>query len=389
MHEGNYFRSQDSFFSQKDGAPMGSPLSPILAEIFMEHLEEKAFSTLHVSDTPIFFKRYVDDIFAIVKTGREETLLEHLNSLFPNQITLTIEKESNHRLPSLDVLVIKEGNKLKTTVYRKPTHSDRHLHFSSHHPASVKRGIVKGMVDRALAVCDPTYLNAELSHILNTLRCNGYPTKFVTSIIRQCKLNKSLPPVPPNNQQCPVLVLPYYSELSEKIRRLGHSLNFNVQFKSSCNLRSTVRSDKIKVPFDSRPGVVYEIKCGCNASYIGETGNTLFRRFDQHMSNVLTYKNAERRLNGEPTIGPGRPPTVDPRKAMAKAIKASVVVEHASQCSLDPPKIICRESLFHLRRIKEALYIKSNFTINRDNGVAVSEVWSALINKFQCCTLPS
>ncbi|KFD50077.1 hypothetical protein M514_09037 [Trichuris suis] len=130
-----------------------------------------------------------------------------------------------------------------------------------------------------------------------------------------------LPPVPPNNQQCPVLVLPYYSGLSEKIRRLGHSLNFNVRFKSSCNLRSIVRSDKIKVPFDSRPGVVYEIKCGCNASYIGETGNTLFRRFDQHMSNVLTYKNAERRLNGEPTIGPGRPPKIEPRKAMATRSK--------------------------------------------------------------------
>ncbi|KFD66237.1 hypothetical protein M514_21524 [Trichuris suis] len=92
----------------------------------------------------------------------------------------------------------------------------------------------------------------------------------------------------------------------------------------------------MKVPFDSRPGVVYEIKCGCNACYLGETGNTLFHIFDQHMRNVLTYRNAERRLNGEPATGPGRPPAVDPRKAMAKAIKASVVVEHASQCSLDP-----------------------------------------------------
>ncbi|KFD46798.1 hypothetical protein M513_12326 [Trichuris suis] len=108
------------------------------------------------------------------------------------------------------------------------------------------------------------------------------------------------------------------------------------------------------------------------------------------MSNALTYKNAERRHNREPTIGPGRPPKIEPRRAMANAIKASVVVEHASQCSLDQrPKIICRESLFHLRRIKEALYIKSNSTINRDNGVAVSEVWDALINKLQCCILPS
>ncbi|KFD63709.1 hypothetical protein M514_24062 [Trichuris suis] len=83
--------------------------------------------------------------------------------------------------------------------------------------------------------------------------------------------------------------------------------------------------------------------------------------FDQHMRNALMYKNAERRLKGEPITGPVRPPTVDPRNAMAKAIKAPVVVERASQCSLDPrAKIICRESLSHLTRIKEPLYIKSN-----------------------------
>ncbi|KFD60199.1 hypothetical protein M514_08789 [Trichuris suis] len=93
---------------------------------------------------------------------------------------------------------------------------------------------------------------------------------------------------------------------------------------------------------------------------------------------------------GNLPLPPGRPPTVDPKKAMAKAIKASVVVENASQCSFDKrPKIICRKSLFHLRSIKEALYMKSNFTINRDSGVAVSEVWSVLINKFQCCALPN
>ncbi|KFD46357.1 hypothetical protein M514_12773 [Trichuris suis] len=128
----------------------------------------------------------------------------------------------------------------------------------------------------------------------------------------------------------------------------------------------------------------------CNASYIGETGNALFHRFGQHMRNALAYKNAERRLNVEPTTGPGRPPTVDPRKAVAKAIKASVSVEHATQCSLDPqPKIICRESLFRLRRVKVALYIKSNSTIIPDNGMAAGGVWGELINKFQCYALPS
>ncbi|KFD52609.1 hypothetical protein M514_06456, partial [Trichuris suis] len=34
--EGNYFRFQDSFFLQNNGAPMGSILSPFIAEVFME-----------------------------------------------------------------------------------------------------------------------------------------------------------------------------------------------------------------------------------------------------------------------------------------------------------------------------------------------------------------
>ncbi|KFD50674.1 hypothetical protein M513_08481 [Trichuris suis] len=108
------------------------------------------------------FKRYVDDIFAIVEVGKEELLLEHLNCLFPNCISFTIEKETRGRLPFLDALVIRSKNRLKTTVYRKPTHSDRYLHFSSHHPRSVFTGIIRGMVDRALSMCDAEFLEGEL-----------------------------------------------------------------------------------------------------------------------------------------------------------------------------------------------------------------------------------
>uniref|UniRef100_A0A5S6QTN4 Reverse transcriptase domain-containing protein n=1 Tax=Trichuris muris TaxID=70415 RepID=A0A5S6QTN4_TRIMR len=93
MKEGNFFHWKGTFFSQKRGAPMGSPLSPIVAEIFMEHLEEKAFPSGIAEYNLKLFKRYVDDIFAIVKKGHEDELLNHLNSLFPHDIEFTIEKE--------------------------------------------------------------------------------------------------------------------------------------------------------------------------------------------------------------------------------------------------------------------------------------------------------
>ncbi|KFD73107.1 hypothetical protein M514_04877 [Trichuris suis] len=143
-----------------------------------------------------------------------------------------------------------------------------------------------------------------------------------------------------------------------------------------------------------------------------ETGNTLLDRFKQHMSTVGRYKEAVRRLK-EPqtpartsTKRRGRPQREQPQKIIAETIKASAVVEHSSQCSHDlQPSIIFRESRSHLRRVKEALLIRNNPTINRDKGVEallirnnptinrdkgveVSAVWDTLISKRKCCSLP-
>ncbi|KFD47785.1 hypothetical protein M513_11335 [Trichuris suis] len=82
------------FYRQEGGALMGSP-SPVLAEVFMEHLEEKAFSDADHNILPHLFKRYVDDIFVIIESGRQDTFLNFLNGLFPSIISFTIEKETS------------------------------------------------------------------------------------------------------------------------------------------------------------------------------------------------------------------------------------------------------------------------------------------------------
>ncbi|KFD45354.1 hypothetical protein M513_13768 [Trichuris suis] len=82
----------------------------------MEHLEEIAFSTANESIVPVLFKRYVDDVFAITKSGEDEAFLNRLNSLFPTCISFTIEKKEDGRLPFLGALIIREGDRLKTTV---------------------------------------------------------------------------------------------------------------------------------------------------------------------------------------------------------------------------------------------------------------------------------
>ncbi|KFD46175.1 hypothetical protein M513_12949 [Trichuris suis] len=245
------------------------------------------------------------------------------------------------------------------------------------------------MVDRAVTICDPKFLNSELQHIATALQKNGYPQNFVTSTItRRLHVPRDRPNDEVSSNQ--LITIPYYCGLGERLQRLGRQHGYRVYFKSSPSLRSLVRNDKIRLPFKDRPGVVYEIKCGCNASYIRETGNTLLDRFGDYMKALNSYRTAEEELNGTYRKRRGSPRNIPPLEAMEKAKNSSAVVEHSSQCSLDlHPRIICRESQFRLRQIKESLFIRNNPFINRDKGVEVSSIWTALISKSGRCSIPT
>ena len=75
-----YFSYHGNIYKQIHGVAMGSPLSPVIANICMDHFKMKAINSFHF--TPYEWKRYVDDIFA--KWGhridRSHDFLSHLNS---------------------------------------------------------------------------------------------------------------------------------------------------------------------------------------------------------------------------------------------------------------------------------------------------------------------
>ena len=103
---------------------MGSPVNPIVANLYMKYLEHKALST---SPNPRLWWRYVDDTFVIQKEIHRHEFLQHINSVGPTiQLTVANNKEDG-AIPFLDPNVKPEADgNLSNIVYRKPTYTDQY-----------------------------------------------------------------------------------------------------------------------------------------------------------------------------------------------------------------------------------------------------------------------
>ena len=101
----------------------------------MGWLEQRAIHTAPL-DRPHLWKRYVDDILEIVKKNTADALTDHLNQVDPTScIKFMFEEEQEEAIAFLDTLTVRKPDKsIKLLEYRKKTHTDQHLSFSSHHP---------------------------------------------------------------------------------------------------------------------------------------------------------------------------------------------------------------------------------------------------------------
>ena len=221
-----YFSFRGVIYQQVYGTAMGSPVSVVVANLVMEHREEKALSTF--SSPPVFWKRYVDDVCTAIDRTKILAFLEHLNNIHPS-IQFTHEMEnSNKCLPFLDVLLERnDDGSLSTSVYRKPSHTDRYLDFSSHHPLMHKASVVRSLFNRAksLSSC-AVRLNKENCHILNVLKANHYPKRFIDNSYLTDSHKHSSEETPSKT-----VFIPYIKGLSEGIKRIFSNVEVKVVFR--------------------------------------------------------------------------------------------------------------------------------------------------------------
>ncbi|XP_068728926.1 uncharacterized protein [Montipora capricornis] len=194
----------------------------------MESLEQQAITTSAYK--PRIWKRYVDDSFTILDRANVDSFLQHLNNQQPS-IRFTMETENDYKLAFLDTVVSREPDgRLKTSVNRKPTHTDQYLAYDSHHPQSVKRGIVKCLYERAKRLLTKhSVISKEKKHLSSVLVSNGYPFSFLQKITKTRKPSSSAESTIEYNSTA---VLPYVKGLSEQPRRCLQQQGIRTVFKS-------------------------------------------------------------------------------------------------------------------------------------------------------------
>lgn len=169
--ENNYFEFDQKTYKQLNGIAMGTSCAPCVANIYAAYYERK-FVEEWSEKGLLFYARYIDDIFLVFQGNNlDECLAEHH---IPG-LEIGWER-SPKKMSFLDVLVSIEDGKIETDIFRKELNRYLYIPFSSGHPISVKKALVKAELTRMKLLCSSQEKFKECTKIFRAnLYRRGYP----------------------------------------------------------------------------------------------------------------------------------------------------------------------------------------------------------------------
>lgn len=286
----NFFKFNNSCYEQEDGLAMGSCLSPFLAEVFMDFLENNYILT-DTNKEIKFWARYVDDCFAILETdeGGSEFLLDKINHIHP-KIKFTLEIENDSKLNFLDLTLSRNNNnKIDFSIFRKPTQTDHAIPSSSNHAPAHKMAAFRCYVHRLfnIPMSDSSFIQ-EANTIKQIAHNNGYDPEIVDTMIRKYKEKTIMTEAynAPKPLSDSVFVIPFLSShLTRSISRnvKQHLPEARIVYKNNLSLKSILVNSKDRLETLNKSGI-YRLNCDdCEASYVGRTFRSLQIRLSEHL----------------------------------------------------------------------------------------------------------
>jgi hypothetical protein len=280
--ENNDFEFNGEWYLQVWGTAMGKKFAPHYANIFMAKWEKDALAKC--PKKPLVYFRFLDDIFIIWTHSRSD--FDHFFKILnEHQTSITLKSEINDTsIDFLDVTLFKgkhfkEQNTLDTKVFVKPTDTHQLLHKKSFHPKHTFSGILKSQFLRFNRICNNNDdFEEACNRLIRALRKRNYSKRFLRRIksntLKEIKDQiETGPRAQGQTSTCPIKkcgTCLYFDPTSE-FQNTNNGKKFSVKQNLTCGSEN----------------VIYLIRCKkCNKQYVGQTGQTLRKRFTNHKLSI-------------------------------------------------------------------------------------------------------
>lgn len=128
---------------------MGSLISSIVSELFLQHFESRIIKHHLENRSLIYCNRYVDDILILYDQTKiqHQQIIQQANSIHPN-LTFNHTTEDNGTISFLDLSIHRSDTNITIGIYRKPTTTDTVIHNTSNHPQEHKMSAFHLLLNR-------------------------------------------------------------------------------------------------------------------------------------------------------------------------------------------------------------------------------------------------
>ncbi|KAJ1299566.1 hypothetical protein OPQ81_002533 [Rhizoctonia solani] len=172
-------RFQDDWYVQTDGLSMGVAHAPDMANLYGAHFENQIIPSL--GKDILYYGRYIDDVFFIVKANSAEAALQLCKNLVIGKCRIVWEPAKSYGV-FLDVRLWIGEQSMEFKPHRKVGNHLERVPWISAHPLDVKKGTFLGELSRLATLCSSNifYIDA-CADLRNLYIRRGYPTNLVNA----------------------------------------------------------------------------------------------------------------------------------------------------------------------------------------------------------------
>jgi len=185
----NYFIfGHNTYWLQTSGTAMGTPLAVTFACIYIGQLEKQIFNApQYINCLPLYYKRYIDDIFAIFKNKKD---MENFHNIFNTLRQGNIKLITTHTgicVTFMDLNISINNNNIEVKIYQKPQNSYLYLPPSSFHQKHVFHNTIIAELKRYKLKCTHSVDYEDIkTDFYHRLIARGYDSIYINKIFNQC-----------------------------------------------------------------------------------------------------------------------------------------------------------------------------------------------------------